>query len=193
MSETTPAVRQLPTYEDLVSGDIDLKNQQNDLNILLNREPVKDWLKEHPMAKGVKYLPIERIEYMLTSIFKKWNVEIRQVQVIANSVVVTIRLYYQDILSNEMLWQDGIGASPIQTDKGAGAMDWNHTKNDAVMKAAPAAESYAVKDAAEKIGKLFGKDMNRADKIMYDTLPTIEKKDKLSDLEDEPINNNQNE
>jgi len=193
MSENTPAVRQLPTYEDLVSGDIDLKNQQNDLNILLNREPVKDWLKEHPMAKGVKYLPIERIEYMLTSIFKKWNVEIRQVQVIANSVVVTIRLYYQDILSNEMLWQDGIGASPIQTDKGAGAMDWNHTKNDAVMKAAPAAESYAVKDAAEKIGKLFGKDMNRADKIMYDTLPTIEKKDKLSDLEDEPINNNQNE
>jgi hypothetical protein len=70
-------------------------------------------------------------------------------------------------------------------------MDWNHTKNDAVMKAAPAAESYAVKDAAEKIGKLFGKDMNRADKIMYDTLPTIEKKDKLEDLE-EP-NNEQNE
>ena len=138
------------------------------------------------MAKGIKYLPIERVEYMLTRIFKKWNVEIRQVQVIANSVVVTIRLYYQDVLSNEMLWQDGIGASPIQTDKGAGAMDWNKTKNDAVMKAAPAAESYAVKDAAEKIGKLFGKDMNRADKIMYDTLPAIEKKDKLADLEPEP-------
>ena len=33
--------------------------------------------------------------------------------------------------------------------------------------------------------------MNRADKIMYDTLPTIEKKDKLEDLE-EP-NNEQNE
>ena len=190
MSETTPAVRQLPSYDQLVAGDLDLKNQQNEVNILLNHEPPKPWLKEHPMAKGVKYLPIERVEYMLTRIFKKWNVEIRQVQVIANSVVVTIRLYYQDVLSNEMLWQDGIGASPIQTDKGAGAMDWNHTKNDAVMKAAPAAESYAVKDAAEKIGKLFGKDMNRADKIMYDTLPTIEKKDKLEDLEEEPNNEN---
>lgn len=193
MSNNTPAVRNLPTYEELVAGDIELKNQQNDVNILLNNEPPKTWTKDHPMAKGVKYLPIERIEYMLTRIFKKWNVEIRQVQVIANSVVVTVRLYYQDVLSNEMLWQDGIGASPIQTDKGAGAMDWNKTKNDAVMKAAPAAESYAVKDAAEKIGKLFGKDMNRADKIMYDTLPAIEKKDKLSDLEDEPINNTQNE
>ena len=185
MSANSPAVRQLPSYDQLVAGDIETKNQQNEINILLNQEPPKAWLKDHPMAKGVKYLPIERVEYMLTRIFKKWNVEVRQVQVIANSVVVTIRLYYQDVLSNEMLWQDGIGASPIQTDKGAGAMDWNHTKNDAVMKAAPAAESYAVKDAAEKIGKLFGKDMNRADKIMYDTLPTIEKKDKLEDLEDE--------
>jgi len=192
MSDNKPAVRQLPTYEELVAGDITLKNQQTEVNILLNQEPPRLWLKEHPMAKGIKYLPIERVEYMLTSIFKRWNVEVRQVQVIANSVVVTIRLYYQDILSNEMLWQDGIGASPIQTDKGAGAMDWNHTKNDAVMKSAPAAESYAVKDAAEKIGKLFGKDMNRADKIMYDTLPTIEKRDKLEELDNE-LNNENNE
>jgi len=65
-------------------------------------------------------------------------------------------------------------------------MDWNATKNDAVMKAAPAAESYAVKDAAEKIGKLFGKDMNRADKIMYNTLPEVKREDKLADLDEEP-------
>ena len=175
-----------------MSGDIDKKNDQTGINILLNQDPPKEWLKDHPMAKGVKYIPIQRVEYMLTSIFKKWHVEIKQVQVIANSVVVIVRLFYQDVLSDEILWQDGIGASPIQTDKGAGAMDWNKTKNDAVMKAAPAAESYAVKDAAEKIGKLFGKDMNRADKIMYDTLPTIEKKDKLEDLEEEP-NNEQND
>jgi len=185
-----PAERKVPSLQELISGDIDRKNQQNDLNILLNENPPAVWLKDHPMAKGVKYIPIERVEYMLTRIFKKWNVEIRQVQVIANSVVVTIRLYYQDVLSNEMLWQDGIGASPIQTDKGAGAMDWNKTKNDAVMKAAPAAESYAVKDAAEKIGKLFGKDMNRADKIMYDTLPAVEKRDKLEELDNEQKNEN---
>ena len=175
----------LPTYEEIVAGDIELKGRQNDLNRLLNYPPPAAWLKTHPSSKNVKYIPIERIEYLLTKLFIRWNVEIKQVMTIANSVVVTIRLYYQDVTSDEMLWQDGIGASPIQTDKGAGAMDWNHTKNDAVMKAAPAAESYAVKDAAEKIGKLFGKDMNRADKIMYDTLPTIEKKDKLEDLEDE--------
>jgi len=32
---------------------------------------------------------------------------------------------------------------------------------------APAAESYAFKDAAEKFGKIFGKDINRKDNITY--------------------------
>lgn len=185
--ENLPATRKLPTLQEIIEevDNVDVRNRQTDLNILLNAEPPKAFLKDHPMAKGVKYMPIQRVEYLLTRIFGRWYVEVRQVQVIANSVVVTVRLFYQDVLSTEMLWQDGIGAAPIQTDKGAGAMDWNKTKNDAVMKAAPAAESYAVKDAAEKIGKLFGKDMNRADKILYDTLPHIEKKDKLEDIEDE--------
>ena len=76
-----------------------------------------------------------------------------------------------------MLFQDGVGAAPLQTDKGAGAVDFNAIKSDAVMKAAPAAESYAVKDAAEKIGKLFGKDMNRADQILYDELALLPEKE----------------
>lgn len=201
MSENTPAVRQLPKYEDLVKGDIDLKRDQNDLNVLLNNPPDDKWTKNHPIAKReiiqngskvkvpIRYLPIERVESLLTVIFLRWHVEIRQVQVIANSVVVTVRLYYQDVLSNDELWQDGVGAAPIQTDQGAGAMDWDKTKSDAVMKAVPAAESYAVKDAAEKIGKIFGKDLNRADQILYDELASIPKKDKLADLDDETNNN----
>jgi hypothetical protein len=38
------------------------------------------------------------------------------------------------------------------------------------MMAAPAAKSYAVKDAAEQIGAIFGKNLNRADKANYDSL-----------------------
>ncbi len=176
--------RQLPAIVDLYSGDIDLKRDMNDLNILLNQPPYEKWLREHPMAK-TKYIPIERIEWLLTKVFIDWRVEIKQVQVIANSCVVMIRLHYRDVLTNEMLWQDGVGAAPIQTDKGAGATDFNHVKSDGVMKAAPAAESYAVKDAAEKIGKLFGKDLNRADQIMYDNLAQIPEKDKYGAMFDE--------
>jgi hypothetical protein len=162
--------KNLPTVQELRSGDLALKTDQTHFSVIVNAEPPKEWVRDHPFAKKVKYIPIERVEYLLTRIFINWNVEVKSVQVIANSVVVTIRLHYQDVFSEKMLWQDGIGAAPIQTDSGAGAMDWNHAKADGVMKAAPAAESYAVKDAAEKIGKLFGKDLNRADKIMYDSL-----------------------
>lgn len=159
----------LPSIQDLYS-DVPMKKEQNDLNILLNQEPHASWIKQHPMAKNVRYIPIERIEWLLTRIFIKWRVEVKDKGVIANSVVVTVRLHYLDVLSNDWDWQDGIGAAPIQTASGAGATDFSQVKTDAVMKAAPAAESYAVKDAAEKIGKIFGKDLNRADKVAYDNL-----------------------
>lgn len=159
----------LPKLKDLYSGEIAVK-KENDLNILLNHEPRPEWIKRHPMASNVKYIPIEVVEYLLTSIFIQWSVEIRHTQVIANSVVVTIRLHYRNPIDSEMRYQDGIGAAPMQTAKDAGATDFTQIKSDAVMKAAPAAESYAVKDAAEKLGKLFGKDLNRKDAFGYDAL-----------------------
>lgn len=161
--------RNLPALQDLYNDKIVL-SKQNDLNILLNQPPNQAWLKQHPTAKKVSYIPIERVEYLLTAIFINWKVEIKDVKLIGNSVVTTVRLHYRNPVTNEWEWQDGLGAAPLQTDKDAGAIEFDKLKNDAVMKAAPASESYAVKDAAEKIGKLFGKDLNRADQIMYDSL-----------------------
>ena len=159
----------LPQLKDLYSGSLDIK-KENDLNILLNHEPKKEWIRAHPMVTGARYIPIEIIEYLLTSVFIRWSVDIKSIQVIANSVVVTIRLHYQNPMDGEMRWQDGIGAAPMQTAKDAGATDFDKIKSDAVMKAAPAAESYALKDAAEKLGKLFGKDLNRKDALGYTSL-----------------------
>ena len=176
----TATKTKLTALKDLYSGDLSLKKGQNELNILLNQPPNKTWVKEHPIAKGVKYIPIERVEYLLTRLFFKWRVEIKQLQIIANSCVVTVRLHYQNIEDNEWSWQDGIGAAPLQTDKGAGAIEFDKIKNDAVMKAAPAAESYAVKDAAEKIGKIFGKDLNRKDVIGYEALEGTIPEDKVT-------------
>lgn len=158
----------LPTFQQLIEST-ELTEKENALMVLLNQQPPSGWVKKHPMSGGA-YLPIERVEYLLSRIFTKWWVEIRQTQCLANSVVVTVRLYVVNPITNSEEWQDGIGASPIQTDKGAGAMDWNKAKSDGVMKAAPSAESYAIKDAAEKFGKLFGKDLNRKDQIEYTSL-----------------------
>jgi hypothetical protein len=172
--------KQLPALADLYDGDLELKADQNKLNILLNQNPKSDWIREHPFAKGVKYIPIGRVEYLLTRLFIKWHVEVKNIQTIANSCVVTVRLHYQNIEDNEWSWQDGIGAAPIQTEKDSGAMDWNKVRTDSVMKAAPAAESYAVKDAAEKIGKIFGKDLNRKDEIIYDSIADSIPEEKIS-------------
>ncbi len=161
--------RKLPKLKDLYIGKLDIK-RENDLNILLNQEPKPQWIKSHPMVPNARYIPIEVIEFLLTTIFIRWYVEIRVTQVIANSVVLTIRLHYQNPIDGEMRFQDGIGANPMQTAKDAGATDFSQIKSGAVMMAAPAAESYAIKDAAEKIGKLFGKDMNRKDAFGYDSL-----------------------
>lgn len=179
----TPAVRSIPKLEDLYANK-GLAEQQNELNKLLNKNPKKEWVRKHPTVTKeiddgnggkvrvpLEYMAVETIEYLLTSIFIKWRLEIKDRQVMANSVVVTVRLHVQDPISNEWDWQDGIGASPMQTNKNAAATDWTQIKSAAVQMAAPAAESYAFKDAAEKFGRLFGKDLNRKDELNYqDTL-----------------------
>ncbi|HTH58266.1 MAG TPA: hypothetical protein VL728_19605 [Cyclobacteriaceae bacterium] len=150
---------------------------------LVNQNPHPSWIKKHPTIKKeildehgqkksvpLEYIPIERIEWLITAIFLKYRVEAKTIQLIGNSIVISVRLHYFNHIDNEWDWQDGIGASPLQTDKGAGAIEFDKLKSSAVQMAAPAAESYAVKDAAEKIGKLFGKDLNRRDIISYDSL-----------------------
>lgn len=152
----------LPKIEDLYT-DLELASKQNELNKLLNCNPKPEWIKQNKFANNSNYIPVGIVEYLLTSIYLKWRLEVKSVQVIANSAVVAVRLYVLDPISGEWDWQDGVGASPIQTAKGAAATDFSQVNTSAVQMAVPAAESYAFKDAAEKLGKLFGKDINRAE------------------------------
>lgn len=183
--------KNLPKINDLYA-DTHLVQKQNSLNILLNQKPTEKWLQDHPTAKTkkgpVKYLSIQRLEWLMTSIFIDWKVEIKEWKLIGNSVGVEVRLHYQDPITSEWKWQDGIGAAPLQTDKGAGATDFNALKSNSVMLALPAAKTFAVKDAAHQLGKLFGKDINRSDEILYDNLMekvfnTEEIKKKLSEID----------
>lgn len=182
----TPVVQgefRLPTLSEIYADEKMLPIvKDNAFQVLINQEPHPSWIKEHPIAKverlneagqkvkvPAKFIPIERIEWLLINIFLKYKVEIKVVQLIANSICITVRLYYYDHINKEWLWQDGVGGAPLQTDSGAGA-DASRIKSGAVQMGAPAAESYAVKDAAEKIGRLFGKDLNRADRTSFEGL-----------------------
>ena len=169
----------LPKLEDL-HHDVEIAFKNDELNLLLNQKPPKAWVKQHPMVKkeilnaqGQKikvpseYIAIDMIELLLTRIFQQWRVEILREGVMFQSVFVTVRLHYLNPTTNTWLFHDGVGAVGVQTDAGKNASDLGAIKAAAVQMALPAAESYAVKDAAEKIGKLFGKDLNRQHAIDF--------------------------
>ncbi len=158
--------KQLPTLKDLHHDEsVAFKNDQ--LNLLLNQPTPEKWIKDHPFAKNVKYIPIDKVEFLLTRIFQEWKVEIITYSALFNSVSCHIRLHYKNPISGEWSFHDGVGAVGVQTDAGKSAADLGAIKQDAVMKALPAAESYAIKDAAEKLGILFGKNLNRKDTIGF--------------------------
>jgi hypothetical protein len=166
MSKEIIIPHKIPTLNELYEDKLEII-KQGKLNIILNQEPKADWIKDHPFVKNLKYLPVERVEFLLTAIFGKWRLEVKEVKVIANSVVTTVRLHVKDPISGEWDFQDGVGASPIQVQKGEGATNFDKMNSSAIQIGAPASESYAMKDAAEKFGKIFGKDLNRKDSIAY--------------------------
>jgi hypothetical protein len=162
--EITQQQRNLPSLEELRDeSHSELWAKDNALNVLLNSDPPDKWMLKHKTitrdVNGKKepyfYLPVGRLEWLMTRIFVNWHVEILTVQLLANSVCVTVRVHYQDPVTSQWKWTDGVGATPLQTASGAGAVDFNALKSAAVQMAAPAAESYAFKDAVEKLGNLF--------------------------------------
>jgi hypothetical protein len=169
----------LPSLAELYSQDnVPVLHKAALFQVLVNQPPKPEWIKEHPITRE-PYIPIERIEWLLINVVVRYKIEILDVKQIANSVTITIRLHYFDHVFNEWMYHDGVGAAPLQTDKDAGAVNWDRIKSNAVQIGAPAAKSYAVKDAAEQIGKLFGKDLNRKEIMSFENL-----KDKFKSFTD---------
>lgn len=144
---------------------------------IVNNQPPKDHIYDHPIAHGVKFIPIGVIETMLTKLFRHWNVEILREGQLLNSVYVTVRLNYLHPITKEWEHQDGVGAAAIQVDKGKDASDLGAIKSNAITLALPAAKSFAIKDAAEHIGRAFGRDLNRKDTLVYTSTNSTEEPD----------------
>lgn len=159
----------LPTLAELYNSEADLEvaYKADKFNQLMNQQPPVSWVKQHPMAANVLYLPIDKVEYLLRRIFKQYKIEVIGYNQLFNSVAVHVRIHYLHPVTNTWEYHDGLGAMGVQVNKGAVASDLTAIKSDAIMKALPAAESFAIKDAAEKFGKLFGADLNRKDTLAF--------------------------
>jgi hypothetical protein len=157
----------LPKIQDLYTDKLTV--QKNDAFVtLMNQQPKPAWVKTHPFIKGYKYLPIERVEYLLKTIFKRYRIEITGQGQSFNGVWVTVRVHYLHPLTGEWDFHDGIGASQLQTAKGTSPADLGNINNGALSMAFPMAKTIAIKDACDHFGNLFGADLNRKDIISYD-------------------------
>lgn len=159
----------MPTLQDLFQENAVAIGRQEGLNYLLNGAPKKEWIKEHPSIPGWKYIAIDKVEHMMRVLFKKWNVEVLKTGMLMNAVEVTVRVHYLNLASNEMEYQDGVGAQELQTKKDTGAlkMDMSNVNRGAVAMALPIAKSLAIKDACELIGNVFGGNLNRKDVAIF--------------------------
>ena len=165
-------MKNLPSLKDLHS---DLKTLQKDdeLTVLLNNEPPEAWVKTHPFIKGYKYVPIERVEFLLKKIFRKYKIEILREGTAFNGVYVVVRVHYLNPISNEWDYHDGIGAAQLQTKKGQSPADLSNINNGALSMAFSIAKTVAVKDACDHFGRLFGSDLNRKQQMTYTVDLTI--------------------
>lgn len=159
----------LPTVAEIFesSGNSVVAGKAEELNAILNTSPKKEWVKEHPYIKGHLYLPIERVEFLLRKIFKKYTIEITGQGTAFNGVWVTVRVHYFNPALNAMQHQDGIGAIELQTKKGTAPSDLANINHGALSMAYPLAKTLAVKDACELIGNIFGANLNRKDVIPF--------------------------
>ena len=157
-------------------SDLAQIRKAEELTVALNQNPPETWVKEHPYIKGYKYLPIERVEFLLKSLFKNnYKIEVLKTGLLLNCVEVTVRVHFKDPISGDWMFHDGVGCAEIQTKQGTGhlLLDMSNINRGAVTMALPNAKSIAIKDAADHLGKLFGADLNRKDLITYGVDTTL--------------------
>ena len=155
------------TTAELFNDSIEAAFKSEQLNYLLNQEPNPKWISVHPFIKNHKYIPIDKVEFMLRKIFKRYRIEITGQGSAFNGVWVTVRVHYLHPETKTLEWHDGIGAIQLQVKKDTSPSDLSNINNGALSMAFPIAKTLAIKDACDHFGKLFGCDLNRRDTIPF--------------------------
>jgi hypothetical protein len=116
-----------------------------------------------------QHVPIGVIENNLKKyFFGLYKIEIVNYNMIVNEICVHVRISVFHPILKEWLTYDGLSAVPVQQDAGSRVNQFMDTKKkDALHKNLPAAYAFAVKNAAKKIGSIFGADLNRKHEDTY--------------------------
>lgn len=133
----------------------------------------KHTLKNHPSNGGGFYLPIQVIETYLDKCFAGlWQVHSFNYQVIANELVGDITLEVFHPVAQVWIKRTGAAAIPIMQDKGADIMDIGKKKQKALVVNHPTLKAMCLKNAAQSLGSLFGRDLGRKEEHVLATYKT---------------------
>lgn len=155
----------------------DFRLQLQDFLNRLNQEPNVSELELTSDGKA-KTLPISFIEMTLDEIYLGlWGTEKFTTRVIANEVCGELELYVVHPITQQVVRRQGAAAIIIQVDKapdgvtGQQRNEWalnpSNKKSNALDLGYPKLKAECVKNAAQSLGKIFGRDLNRkkADKF----------------------------
>jgi len=168
MTQLSKIKNELPILSDLYEvSNIENLFKHDQFNLLMNQEPKSEWILTNKYAGNSKYIPIGIQETLLQRIFKEYRIEILREGTMFNSVYCVVRVHYRHPVSSEWTFQDGAGADQIQTKAGASPADLQSIGQNAVAMSLPKAVSFAISDATDHLGKLFGRDLNRKDTMSF--------------------------
>lgn len=157
------------------------KNMQN-FTTLLNKPPKKEKIQTH---QGYQYLPISVVEKELDKMyFGLVQYECVSYSQVFNEIACHARIKVFHPVIMQWLVYDGLGSAVIQQDANTKVIDFQlFKKPNALQLTLPKAYAEAIKNAAKKIGKLFGADINRKFEDEYE--PMI--KDKKPKFENDNV------
>lgn len=169
-----------PKMIDIINDDIDTWKKTELINGILNSKVPSLWVSKHPFIKkeitlpnGQKskvpyeYIPIDKVEFLLRKIWKRYRIEILREGSSFNGVFVVVRVHYYNPVFKEWDFYDGIGAVQLQTKAGSSPADLININNGALAMAYPAAKTVAIKDACDHFGEIFGANLNRENSKEY--------------------------
>lgn len=136
----------------------------------LNKDPAPESIDNTPDGKA-KTMLISHVEMTLDEyFFGLWETENFNWSVIANEVVGSIDLCFYHPTTGKRMKRTGAAAIQIMMDKGADPLEIEKKKINALDMGFPKLKAECIKNAANSLGKLFGRDLNRKKSDIYQPL-----------------------
>lgn len=154
-------------------------NEQRPAFAIKDREDFMKRLDEKPnrteKQNNVDSVPISFLEHELDEVYMGlWSTTNFRYQVIANEIVGTLDLSVFDPSAKMWLHRSGSAAVMIRQKSGAELTDISSKIKNGLQMDFPKLESMCLKAAAKKLGKRFGRDLNRKFEDEYDNIYTQE-------------------